>query len=93
MVLSGDFKKKRLCPASELLFSYHQRHLSSEQTANIASHLSACDFCAAELQLLVRFPSTAEVSEPPEMPDSLRALAMALMRRDNSLMVRRAGLI
>lgn len=91
MGLSGsDFEKKRFCPASQVLVSYHQRHLSNEQTSQIASHLAACDFCAAELQLLLRFPSTIEVCESPKMPDDLRVLARALLRKD-SAMGRRAG--
>jgi hypothetical protein len=86
-----DFEKKRFCPASQVLLSYQQREFSSEQESQIASHLVACDFCAAELQLLVRFPAATEVCESPKMPDSLRVLAAALLGRSSSAMRRRAG--
>lgn len=92
MGVSGSgFEKKRSCPASQVLIYYHQRRLPTEQTSRVAAHLAACEFCAAELQLLLRFPSTSEVCESPEMPDSLRALAMALLRKDDSAMGTRVG--
>ena len=81
--LSGDdFEKKRHCPSSEALVSYRQRHLSNGQMSQLASHLATCDFCAAELELLSRFPSTREFCESPEMPAHLRALAESLLRMD-----------
>ena len=81
-VLGSDFKKKRQCPSSSALVSYHQRHLFNGQISKVASHLAACEFCAAELQLLSRLPSATEICETPEMPAHLRALATALLCKD-----------
>jgi anti-sigma factor RsiW len=88
---ASDFEKKRFCPAAQVLVSYHQHHLSDEQRSQIASHLAACDFCVAELQLLVKFSPTIEVCESPKMPESLRVLATALLRKSNSAIRRSAG--
>lgn len=73
------FEKKRQCPSSEELFSYQRHDLTRGQTSRIASHLTACDFCAAELQLLSRYPYAVEFYERPPLPVSLRALAEALL--------------
>ena len=79
--LSGsDFAKKRHCPSSEALVFYRQCHLTNGQMSQLASHLATCDFCAAELELLSRFPSQKESCESPEMPAHLRALAESLQR-------------
>ena len=77
--LGSDFEKKRQCPSSTVLVSYHQRHLLNGQMPEVASHLAACDFCAAELQLLSRLPSATDSFAAPEMPAHLRALATALL--------------
>lgn len=76
----SDFEKKRHCPSSEALVVYRQRHLLNGQMPQLASHLATCDFCAAELELLSRFPSTKEFCDSPKMPPHLRALAESLLR-------------
>src|SRR6266550_3735515 len=82
--LSGsDFRKKWRCPSSQVLVSYHQRELSDWQMSQVASHLATCDFCAAELQLLSKFPLAEHCNESPAMPAHLRALAEALLTRNN----------
>jgi len=78
----GDFEKKRHCPSSEALVFYRQRYLPDGQMSQLASHLAACDFCAAELELLSRFPSTKELCDSPKMPPHLRALAESVLRMD-----------
>ena len=80
----SGFGKKRRCPSSDLLLSYHQYDLSAEQTSRVASHLAICDFCAAELQLLSRYPPAQELCERTPMPGALRALAEALFLKDRS---------
>ena len=89
--LSGsEFEKKRQCPSSEVLLSYYQRALSCGQTSQIDSHLAACDFCSAELQLLSSYPSSVESLESPPIPVGLRTLAEALLSRN---LLRNAGLL
>ena len=82
-LLSGsDFEKKWHCPPSLVLVSYYQRQLSIQQASQITSHLGTCDFCAAELQLLSKVPSATEFCDSPQMPEHLRALAVALLTKD-----------
>ena len=78
------FKKKRRCPSSQALLSYYRSSLSDQQTPQVAFHLATCDFCAAELQLLSRYPSAEESCKPATMPPHLGALAEALLKRDCS---------
>jgi len=80
----SEFEKKRQCPSSEVLLSYQQRDLTRGQTSQTASHLAACDFCSAELQLLSQSPSAGESYESPPLPVTLRALAEALLRRNRA---------
>ncbi|MCU1268701.1 MAG: hypothetical protein JWM21_5019 [Acidobacteria bacterium] len=80
--LSGsDFRKKWRCPSSEDLVAYPQRKLANLQASHINAHLAICDFCAAELQLLSKFPSAEHCTETPAMPVQLRVLAEALLTR------------
>lgn len=85
MSLPGSkFEKQRQCPSSELLLSYQQQLLIPDQSSRIATHLSVCDFCAAELQLLSSYrPLLAESPESPPMPAGLRVLAEALLNRNH----------
>ena len=76
------FYKQASCPASEKLLSYHACALTTEQRRRVAAHLAACDFCSAELQLLIEHPPCAAsemLSEGAKMPLSLRRLAEALL--------------
>jgi hypothetical protein len=82
--LSGnDFRKKWHCPSSQVLVSYHQRDLSDWQMSQVVFHLATCDFCAAELQLLSKFPLAEHCKESPAMPANLRALAEALLKKSD----------
>lgn len=75
------FFKNAICPSATSLLLY----LSMEVTLNVATcidqHLSSCDFCGAELQLLARYPGTAEELMAPTMPAGLRLLAESLLTR------------
>jgi hypothetical protein len=75
----SGFEKKRRCPSSNLLLSYSQSDLAAEQTSQVASHIAACGFCAAELQLLSKHPPAEEFWEPAAVPPHLGALAEALL--------------
>jgi hypothetical protein len=74
------FRKQATCPSAEMLLSYSAASLAPEPRERISSHLSACEFCSAELQLLTKHaPLAAERYEQTNMPVSLRYLAESLM--------------
>lgn len=75
------FCKQTSCPSSESLLCYATEKMASEQRARIASHLSACEFCGAELQLLSAHRPTEEQCPVAEMPANLRHLAEAILGR------------
>lgn len=75
------FCKQATCPSSETLLKYQQVGLAAEQRARVASHLAACDFCGAELQLLTKHSTTDEKYVLTNIPLNLRRLAEALLGR------------
>jgi hypothetical protein len=78
--ITSIFCKQATCPSSETLLSYGVANLSSEMKAHVAAHLTACEFCSAELQLLTRHaPLAAPHCEQTIMPAPLRYLAESLL--------------
>ncbi len=80
-VSTAGFRKLRTCPTSEVLILYRESYLTSKRREKVARHLDACDFCGAELQLLVKHwnrdcPSRISTCE---IPVHLRRLAEELM--------------
>ena len=73
------FCKQATCPSSEMLLSYRSLGLAAEQRAWVASHLAACDFCGAELQLLTKYSPICEEYALTDIPLNLRHLAEALL--------------
>lgn len=74
------FCKLRACPSSGALLRYHDATLTREADRVVADHLSSCDFCGAELQLLSKFPpKDAPSSQPARMPWHLYRLAKDLL--------------
>jgi hypothetical protein len=73
------FEKKRCFLSSDILSSYHRFDLAAEQKPRIASHLASCDFCAAELQLLSRYPALEQLREGMVPPPDLGVLATAIL--------------
>jgi hypothetical protein len=78
LVSGSDFTKQYHCPSAHELASYLQAPAVLRKL-EIANHLSGCDFCAAELQLLSKSSLADCYSDCPPMPASLRALAEALL--------------
>lgn len=77
---TAAFRKLKTCPPAETLLLYGEAMLAREATGRVAAHLSTCDFCDAELQLLSRFP----VAGPPQVvavkvPWALYRLAKELL--------------
>ena len=76
-----NFRKTAACPSSQSLLRYHRHHLPILDRAAIETHLRVCDFCSAELQLLMRHQSSSEEYRLVEMPRQLRRLAEDLLTR------------
>ena len=81
LLSSSVFCKQITCPRSELLTSYCTTGIITELESLIEEHLAACDFCGAEAQLLTKYPPVEENFPPPEIPESLRSLAEAILCR------------
>lgn len=77
----GKFNKGPYCPSSQSLLAYHKAELSEYRSEQVEGHLTACDFCNAELQLLTRHQNNLEESTFAEMPAQLRQLAEHLLRQ------------
>lgn len=76
---TAAFCKLRTCPTSETLLLYRDAALAREATGEVSEHLTACDFCGAELHLLSLFPPTGPVAiRPARMPWPLYRLARDL---------------
>ena len=73
------FNKKFGCPSSQDLLDYDQACLASTHSLRIETHLTDCDFCNAELQLLNRYQDTQDEYSFAEMPLQLRGLAERLL--------------
>jgi hypothetical protein len=73
------FNKKVGCPSSQDLLDYDQACLDSAHSLRIKAHLTDCDFCNAELQLLNCYQNTRDEYAPPEMPLHIRRLAERLL--------------
>ncbi|MCA1629404.1 MAG: hypothetical protein LC785_08125 [Acidobacteria bacterium] len=74
------FSKLRACPSSGALLRYHEKALSGETRRLVNDHVSSCDFCGAELQLLSKFPPEgAPTFQPVRMPWQLYRLAKDLL--------------
>ena len=76
------FRKTASCPSCQSLLAYG-RGLENDDAAFIKAHLTGCDFCAAELQLLSRLDSSDEEYVFVEMPTPLRSLAETSLRRQS----------
>ena len=80
---AADFRKTAQCPSSQTLLSYHRYGLAITDRTSIQIHLRSCDFCNAELQLLVRHRGSLRESSCAKMPTQLRELAEKLLARNN----------
>jgi hypothetical protein len=80
---AGDFRKTAECPSSQALLGYHRHGLVITDRVSIEIHLRQCDFCNAELQLLMRHRGAVGESPGAEMPTQLRELAERLLARNS----------
>jgi len=90
--LKTKFRKTIECPSSQKLLGYRRQTLLKSDNEMIESHLSKCDFCSAELQLLSRHRNVEENYRLVEIPVQLRRLAEDLLfRQPKSLAARKPG--
>lgn len=77
---TATFRKHSTCPSSQALLRYHDATLAREAGRIVSDHVSSCDFCGAEMQLLSKFPPRgAPVFQPVRMPWHLYRLAKDLL--------------
>jgi hypothetical protein len=76
----GSFTKLAACPSSKTLLEYRSAVLAPEMSKLVDWHLGECDFCWAEMKLLVYHAAVSkEEGRTPSMPVNLRVLAEALL--------------
>jgi len=73
------FKKKTTCPPTTDIVLLLADSLSGEKGRRTQWHLSICDFCGAEAELLLHHSPQPEHIEIPMMPKPLRRLAESLL--------------
>jgi hypothetical protein len=79
---TAAFRKLKTCPPAETLLIFRDAGAGrdSARRQQVAAHLSCCEFCGAELQLLSRFaPSGPPQIRPAKMPWALYRLAKDLL--------------
>ena len=74
-----EFRKTAACPASATLLSHLCNNLPAEAATGVKEHLEECDFCGAELRLLVHHQPVRGANKTPEIPMDLRILAESIL--------------
>jgi hypothetical protein len=63
-----EFAKQPNCPATVVLAAFNDDALSVLARQSVAAHLSACEFCAAEAQLLAQAtPARSAAQDAPAL--------------------------
>ena len=79
-----EFCKNQECPSSTELLEYQSGEVAKDRARDIGGHLSACEFCEAEMEFYFSYPQVAEEKAPEpapaEIPAPLFELAEALLR-------------
>ena len=78
----STFTKQSACPSSKSLLDYRLGRLAAEMAKLVQWHIEDCDFCWAEVNLLVHHngqKGSKEDHRTPAMPMNLRVLAEALL--------------
>jgi hypothetical protein len=82
----ATFRKQEDCPTSEELLSYQLGDLPSAESRIIGRHLSACEFCSAEVDFYEHYPQaedSEEVVESAKMPGPLFELAESILNHQH----------
>jgi len=89
-----NFCKNANCPSSPDLLKFQNTEISQKEKRGIERHLTACEFCAAEVEFYKHYPQSEEKIEAAEIPKPLYELAKALLgnrRNDFSLLNKLLG--
>jgi len=80
---TAKFRKDQTCPSTDLLVRYGQASVPLETCREVSAHLSNCDFCGAEWQLLIKYPPAAMKPEdsPTKIPPHLYRLAIEVLMK------------
>ena len=99
--MSG-FRKNEDCPTSNDLLDFQNGDLPRNRGSEIGKHLTACEFCEAEVEFYSHYPQGQDDirAEPAEIPAPLFELAEALLKNRhgdpsslNSLLMEQDGLV
>jgi len=75
------FRKSAICPSSEDLLAFGKARLNLARRSLIEAHLSHCEFCRAELQLLEKHRPALEPVPATQIPIRLRELAEYVLKK------------
>ena len=83
----ANFHKTEDCPSSQELLEFQTGDMPLEEGRSIRQHLSACEFCQAEVEFYAHYPQAEEETvEAEEIPAPLYDLAESLLsNRRNKL--------
>ena len=75
----AGFRKRLTCPHTEVLVRFSRGEAKTQ--VSLAAHVTSCDFCGAETQLLSRFPPPANALPFAvlSIPAPLRLLAQEIL--------------
>jgi hypothetical protein len=89
---TATFRKRKTCPSSQVLLLYCDATLLVAARPIIAEHVSSCDFCGAELQLISKYtPRGAATFQPVRVPWHLYRLAKDLLAFSANDLARSVG--
>ncbi len=89
---TNEFRKTAACPSSQTLLRFHRHGLAISDRVAIQIHLRACDFCNAELQLLMKHRGDSEESSCAKMPAHFRELAEEFLAGNRGVFTLRTDL-
>jgi len=69
------FRKSEFCPTSETLLAYISSTETLVDISDLQAHVTICEFCSSEVQLLGRHVPVSELVEFPRIPEQLRRFA------------------
>lgn len=78
------FSKNEDCPSSHELLAFQNGDINRPRGLDVRKHLTACEFCSAEVEFYSHYPQEEGASEAAEIPAPLYELAEALLKnREN----------
>lgn len=78
------FCKNEDCPSSYELLEFQKGDLTRHRALELGGHITACEFCAAEVEFYSHYPQAEGATEPVQIPAPLYELAEALLKKRHS---------